>query len=125
MEDPWILPTPSPSSEPIRTDVSLPTTVIAYQANLECVQSLVLPLCGQRRRTHMCCLHGQYSLLMHMTALILFLLQTKRLLRPCRELSHHGERCIIDLTFFPELDRLEREDFRAVLSERVGSPMVP
>ena len=25
----------------------------------------------------------------------------------------------------PELDFLEREEFRAVLSERVGSPMVP
>ena len=27
--------------------------------------------------------------------------------------------------FLPELDRLECEDFRAVLSARVGSPMVP
>ena len=27
--------------------------------------------------------------------------------------------------FLPELDHLEREDFRAVLSERFGSPMVP
>ena len=37
MEDPWILPTPSPSSDPIGTDVPLPTTMIAYQANIECV----------------------------------------------------------------------------------------
>ena len=36
-EDPWILPTPSPSSEPIEMDVSLLATMIAYQANLECV----------------------------------------------------------------------------------------
>ena len=36
MEDPWILPTPSPS-KPIETDVSFPTAMIAYQANLECV----------------------------------------------------------------------------------------
>ena len=37
MEDPWILPTPSPSCEPIGTDVSLSPAMIAYQANLECV----------------------------------------------------------------------------------------
>ena len=37
MEDPWVLPTPSTLSEPIVTNVSLPATMIAYQANLECV----------------------------------------------------------------------------------------
>ena len=37
MEDPWILPTPSPSCEPIKMDVLLPAAMIAYQANLECV----------------------------------------------------------------------------------------
>ena len=37
MEDPWILPTSSPSREAIRMDVSLPATMIAYQANLGCV----------------------------------------------------------------------------------------
>ena len=37
---------------------------------------------------------------------------------PWEELHHRSY-------FIPELDRLEREDFRAVLSERVGSPMVP
>ena len=37
---------------------------------------------------------------------------------PWEELHHRSY-------FLPELDRLEREDFRAVLSERVGSPMVP
>ena len=34
MEDPWILPTPSPSCEPIRTDMPFPATMIAYQANI-------------------------------------------------------------------------------------------
>ena len=36
MEDPWVLPSPSPSSDnsiPIET-VSLPATLVAYQANL-------------------------------------------------------------------------------------------
>ena len=37
MEDHWILPTPSTLSEPIVTDVSLPATMVAYQANLGCV----------------------------------------------------------------------------------------
>ena len=36
MEDPWVLPTPSTSNEPIVTNMSFPTTIIAYQANLEC-----------------------------------------------------------------------------------------
>ena len=34
MEDPWILPTLSISSEPVETNVPLPTTMIAYQANI-------------------------------------------------------------------------------------------
>ena len=37
MEDPWILPTPSPSCDPIETDVPFPATMIAYQANIKCV----------------------------------------------------------------------------------------
>ena len=37
MEDPWILPTPSTSSEPIVTNVTLPISMIAYQANLKSV----------------------------------------------------------------------------------------
>ena len=37
MEDPWILPSPSPSNGPIEMDASLPATMIAYQVNLDCV----------------------------------------------------------------------------------------
>ena len=37
MEDPWILPTSSTSSEPVETSVLLPTAMIAYQANLKSV----------------------------------------------------------------------------------------
>ena len=37
IEDPWILPTLSPSSNPIETDMPFPATMIAYQANIECV----------------------------------------------------------------------------------------
>ena len=34
MEDPWILPSLSPSIGPIETDVPLPATMVAYQANI-------------------------------------------------------------------------------------------
>ena len=37
MEDPWILPTPNTSSEPIVTNMPFPATMVAYQDNLECV----------------------------------------------------------------------------------------
>ena len=35
MEDPWILPSPSTSSVPVEIDVSFPTTMVAYQENLD------------------------------------------------------------------------------------------
>ena len=37
MEDPWIPPPSSTSSEPVMMDVPLPIVMISYQANLECV----------------------------------------------------------------------------------------
>ena len=37
MEDPWLLPTPSPLNGPIETNMSFPAAMIAYQANIECV----------------------------------------------------------------------------------------
>ena len=39
MEDPWILPSSSPSNGPIKTYVSLPVAMIAYQANWLCRRS--------------------------------------------------------------------------------------
>ena len=35
MEDPWILPTPSPSREPIGTDMLFLTRLVAYEANID------------------------------------------------------------------------------------------
>ena len=37
MEDPRILPSPSSSVGPIETNVLFPATMIAYQANIDCV----------------------------------------------------------------------------------------
>ena len=35
MEYPWILPSPSTLSVPVKMDMPLPTTMVAYQANLD------------------------------------------------------------------------------------------
>src|SRR5713226_10722887 len=47
MEDPWVLPSPSPSSESIESSMPLPAVMIAYQANLE---STAVP-CSSSSRT--------------------------------------------------------------------------
>ena len=47
MEDPWILLTLSISSEPVETNVPLPTAMIAYQAN---IMNVVEP-CSSSLRT--------------------------------------------------------------------------
>ena len=125
MEYPWILPTPIILSETIMTDVPLPATMIAYQANLECVaepspsssrmkveDSYVLPAWVVSSS------HVQDfldSVLPSDEAIIEAMLGVEP---PWEELHHRSY-------FLPKLDRLEREDFREVLSERIGSPMVP
>ena len=47
MEDPWILPTTSTSSDPVENNVPLPATMISYQANL---QSVVEPCSSSSRK---------------------------------------------------------------------------
>ena len=125
MEDPWILPTSSTLSDPIMTDVPFPTTMVAYQANLECVAEpspsssqtkeedpYVLPAWAiQSSHTHNCL----DSVFPSDEAIIKAILGVEP---PWEELHHR-------YYFLPELDRLEHEDFREVISERIGSPMVP
>ena len=60
-----------------------------------------------------------------MIALIVFSHKMKLLLRPCLGLSHLGKSYIIDLIFFLGLTVWSVPDFRDILSERIGTPMVP
>ena len=100
-------------------------TMIAYQANLKCVAEpspsssrmeeedpYVLPAWAvQSSHVH------DYldSVFPSDEAIIEAMLRVEP---PWEELHHRSY-------FLLELDRLEREDFRVVLSERFGSPMVP
>ena len=103
MEDPWILPSPSPSNRPIKMDLPLPVAMITYQANLDCVADPSPSSSWMEEEDRMCCLHRQLSPLMHMISLMMFFHQMKPLLRPCLGLSHLGKSYIIDHIFFPSL----------------------
>ena len=125
MEDPWILPMLSTSIEPVVMDVPLPVVMIAYQANLKCVAEpspsssrmeeedpYVLPSWAvQSFHAHDCLdtvFPSDEAIIEAMSGVE----------PPWEELHHRSY-------FLPELDRLEHEDFRDILSQRVGSPMVP
>ena len=117
MEDPWILPTPSTPSEPIVTDVPLPATMIAYQANIKYVAEpspfpsrteeedpYVLPAWAvQSSHAHDCL----DTIFPSDEVIIEAMLGVEP---PWEELHHRSY-------FLPELDRLEHEDLRVVLSE--------
>ena len=103
MEDPWILPTPSPSNEPIETDVALPATMIAYQDNLPCVAE-PSPSSSRTKEEDPYVLPTWVVQSSHTQDFLdrVFLLM-RLLLRLCLGLSHLGKSCIIDLIFFPSL----------------------
>ena len=103
MEDPWILPTLSISSEPVETDMLLPVTMISYQANLmdvaePCSSSswmeeedpYVLPAWAVQSSHAHDCLDTVFPL-------------DEAIMRPCRALSHHGRNFIIDHISFHRL----------------------
>ena len=116
MEYPWILPTPSPSCDPIETDVSLPAAMIAYQANLECVvepspsslrmeevDPYVLPA-WEVESSHK---HDFLDSVFPSDEAIVEAMS--RVEPPWEELHHRSY-------FLLEIDSLECEDFREVLS---------
>ena len=125
MEDPWVLPTSSTSSEPIETNVPLPATMIAYQANLmnvvePCSSSsrieeedpYVLPAWAvQSSHAHEC-----LDMVFPSDEAIIEAMSSVE--PPWEELHHRSY-------FLPLLDHLDHEDYRDILSHRFGSPMIP
>ena len=125
MEDPWVLSALSTSSEPVVTNVSLPATMIAYQTNIESVAEpspssswteeedpYVLPAWAVQS-SHA---HDYLDTVFPSDEAII---EAMLGFEPPWEEIHHR------YYFLHELDCLECEDFREVLSERIGSPMVP
>ena len=125
MEYPWILPSSSPSIGPIETDVSLPETMVAYQANLGQVaepspfysqpeedEPYVIPTWAVESSHAHDFLDDVFSL---DEAIIEAM---SRVEPPWEELHHRSY-------FLPELDRMECDDFREILSEKIGSLVVP
>ena len=106
-------------------DVPFPTTMIAYQANLDYVEepgpsslrmeeedAYVLPTWAvESSHAH----DFLYDFFPSDEAIIEAMFGVEP---PWEELHHRSY-------FLPELDHLEREDFREILSEKIGIPVVP
>jgi len=128
MEDPWILPSPSTSSDNsilAETDVLFPTTLVSYQANVAHVvepspsfswteeeDPYVLPAWEVESS------HSQDYLDDVFPSDEAILEAMSGIEQPWGELHHR-------LYFLPKLDLLECDDFREVLSDKVGRPVVP
>ena len=125
MEDPWILPTSSTSSETVETSVPFPAAMIAYQANLKSVAE-PSPSSSQMEEEDPYVLPAWVVQSSHAHDYLDTVFPSDEAIiedmsgvePPWEELHHRSY-------FLPELDRLEHEDFRVVLSQRVGSPVVP
>ena len=125
MGDPWILPSPSTSSVPVETDMSFPATMVAYQVNLDHVVD-PSPSSSQTKEEDPYVLpawvlesshsHDYLDDVFPSDEAILEAMSGIEL--PWEELHHRSY-------FLPELDRLECDDFRAILSEKIGSLVVP
>ena len=65
-------------------------------------------------------LHGKLSHLMHMITSTMFSCQMNmsKVEPPWEEFHHQSY-------FLPELNRMEREEFREIISEKIGIPVVP
>ena len=125
MEDPWILPSLNLSNRPIEMDVSFPAAMIAYQENIDCIvepspsslwmeeeDPYVLLTWAVELSHSQDCLDDVFPL---DEAIIEAM---SGLEKPWGELHHISY-------FLPKLDGLECDEFRAILREKVGSPVVP
>ena len=104
-------------------DMPLPATMVAYQANIECVaksspsssrteeEDPYVPPGWAVQSSHA---HDYLDSFFPSDEVIIEAMSGVE--PPCEEIHHRSY-------FFPELDRFECEDFRAVLSERVGIPI--
>ena len=106
-------------------DMLLPTTMLGYQSNIECVANpspssswmeeedpYVLPAWAVQS-SHV---HDFLDSIFPSDEVIIEVMSG---VEPSWKELHHRS------YFLPELGCLEHEDFREVLSERIGSPMVP
>ena len=125
MQDPWILPSLSPLIRPIKIGVPFPATMVAYQANLDQVadpspsssrtkeEDLYVLLAWEIESSHAHdCLDGVFP---SDEAIIEAMSGVEP---PWEELHHRSP-------FLPELDHMERDEFREILSEKIGSHVVP
>ena len=107
------------------TDMPLPTTMVAYQANIGCVAKhspsslrteeedpYVLPTWAVESSHSHDFLDDVFPSDEDILEAMLGVEQ------PWEELHHRSY-------FLPKLDRMECDDFREILSEKIGSPMVP
>ena len=125
MEDPWIIPSPSTLSTHVETNVSLPATLVVYQVNLDHVVEpspssswmqeedpyVLLAWVVESSHSHDCLddvFPSDESILETMSGIE----------QPWEELHHRSY-------FLPNIDHLECDDFREILSEKIGSLMVP
>ena len=127
MEDPWILPSPSTLSDnsiPSKTDMSFLATLMAYQDNLD---HFVEPSTSFSKMDqedpyvlHYWSVDSSHSqdFLDDVFPSDEAILETvSGIEQPWGELHHRSY-------FLPKLDHLECDEFREILSEKIGSPVV-
>ena len=124
MEHPWILSSSSPSIGPIEMDVSFPTIMIAYQANIDyVVEPSPSSLWMEEEDSYVLSAWAVESSHAHDCLDNVFpsneaIIEAMSGVEPPWEELHHRS------YFLPKLDCMERNDFREILSEKIGSPVV-
>ena len=103
MEDPWILPTPSTLSEPIVTEVPLLATMVAYQANIECVTEPSTSSSRMEEEDPYVLSAWEVQSSHTHNYLDSVFPSDEAIIEAMSGVEPHGRNSIIDLTFFPSL----------------------